>query len=208
MNENTTKYPATILYRYIKEQGIAYDDICHELADHIICTLEADHTINEENFYEQLNAFIHSDGMVAMIVSAKEQARLREAAYRNQMSKGLVSVKGLLQLVIFSGLAYAAHQNEVTKFLVEAVFLVGMLLGMWVMGFSSGKKALPQYGRLMGQTGFYLVFPVLWFSLQNRFVESETVMSNISNSVCMAFITNILLIIWQVNKKHNRTYHA
>jgi len=208
MNDQNAKYPETIVYRYIKQQGIVYDDICHELADHVICALEQDTTVTPENFQERLNAYIHSHNMVAMITAAKEQERLRERAYRKEMVKGLASPKGLLQLMIFFGFFYAAYQNEVTKYMAEAVFLVGMLLTMWAVGFSRGAKDLPDYKKLITQTGFYFVIPLLWFSQQSRFITPDTLIFNISNAVSMALIANILLLMWQVNQQHNRKYYA
>ncbi|MFY7727878.1 MAG: hypothetical protein ACOVRN_00025 [Flavobacterium sp.] len=205
MNQVTTQVPVNVLYRYIKQQGIVYDDICHELADHVICALEQDNTVISENFQERLNAYIHSHNMVAMITAAKEQVRLRERAYRKEMAKGLVSPKGLLQLAIFSGLFYAAYQNEVTKYMAEAVFVIGMLFGMWAMGFKRGTKALPGYYRLLRLTGFYLLIPLSWF---NKHITPDTLIFNISNAVSMALIVNILLLMWQVNQQHNRKYYV
>lgn len=205
MNDQNAKYPETIVYRYIKQQGIVYDDICHELADHVICALEQDTTVTPENLQERLNAYIHSHNMVAMITAAKEQERLRERAYRKEMVKGLVSPKGLLQLMIFLGLFYAAYQNEVTKYMAEAVFVIGMLFGMWAMGFKRGAKALPSYNRLLRLTGFYLLIPLSWF---NKHITPDTLIFNISNAVSMALIANILLLMWQVNQQHNRKYYA
>lgn len=208
MRSKSTKYPETIVYRYIKEEGIAYDDICHELADHVICALEQDVTVTDDNFSDRLNAYIHSHRMVAMITAAKEQVRLREKDYRREMRKGLVSVKGLLQWLGFFWVMYAACQNEVTKFLAEAVFLVGMLLTMWAVGFSRGAKALPDYKKLITQTGFYFVIPLLWFSQQSRFITPDTLIFNASSAVSMALIANIVLLMWQINQKHNRKYYA
>lgn len=205
MNQVTTQVPVNVLYRYIKQQGIVYDDICHELADHVICALEQDNTVISENFQERLNAYIHSHNMVAMITAAKEQVRLRERGYRKEMAKGLVSPKGLLQLAIFFGLFYAAYQNEVTKYMAEAVFVIGMLFGMWAMGFKRGAKALPSYNRLLRLTGFYLLIPLSWF---NKHITPDTLIFNISNAVSMAFIANILLLMWQVNQQHNYKYYA
>ena len=208
MNQVTTQVPVNVLYRYIKQQGIVYDDICHELADHVICALEQDTTVTPENFQERLNAYIHSHNMVAMITAAKEQVRLRERGYRKEMVKGLASPKGLLQLILFFGLFYAAYQNEVTKYMAEAVFVIGMLFGMWAMGFKRGAKALPDYKKLITQTGFYFVIPLLWFSQQSRFITPDTLIFNASSAVSMALIANILLLMWQVNQQHNRKYYA
>ncbi len=208
MNDQNAKYPETIVYRYIKQQGVVYDDICHELADHVICALEQDNTVTPENFQERLNAYIHSHNMVAMITAAKEQECLRERGYRKEMVKGLVSQKGLLQLMIFFGLFYTAYQNEVTKYMAEAVFVIGMLFGMWAMGFKRGAKALPSYNRLLRQTGFYLVIPLSWLSKQNWFITPDTLIFNASSAVSMALIANIVLLMWQINQKHNRKYYA
>ncbi len=208
MNQVTTQVPVNVLYRYIKQQGIVYDDICHELADHVICALEQDTTVTPENFQERLNAYIHSHNMVAMITAAKEQVRLRERGYRKEMVKGLASPKGLLQLILFFGLFYAAYQNEVTKYMAEAVFVIGMLFGMWAMGFKRGAKALPDYKKLITQTGFYFVIPLLWFSQQSRFITPDTLIFNASSAVSMALIANIVLLMWQINRKHNRKYYA
>lgn len=208
MYKHTTKYPASLLFRYIKQQGIAYDDICHELADHIICTLEADHTVNEENFYEKLNAFIHSDGMVAMIVSAKEQVRQREIAYRKEIGRGLISVKGILQSVALCLVIYAAFQNEILKLVVEASYVICMLLMHWTIGFSSGIKAFPQHNKLIKQTGFYLAVPVLLLCATYRFMDEEGFLGELFAAVCIACMLSVMLLTWQVNKKHNRKYYA
>lgn len=208
MNNQATKYPVKLLCQYIKQQGIVYDDICHELADHIICTLETDDTVNEENFYEHLNAYMHSQHMVAMITAAKEQMRQRETAYNKEIGIGLVSLKGIIQFAVFIVLIYAAFQNDILKILVQAGYVVCMLIAQWAIGFSRGIKTFPQYNKLLKQTRFYLAAPVLLLCATYKFLDDESVAGEVVAAACIAFMLNVLLLTLEVNKKHNRKYYA
>lgn len=197
-----------IINGYLKKRGITYSDIRYEIADHILCHIEEESTLTPGNFDERLNAYMHSHHMVKLVTLAKEQERLREKAYRGEVASVLFSAKGIAVFLVAFGLVYLGFQYTISNYITKGMLAGLLFFSIWATAFRSGGDAFPYYKRIFEQSGFYVVLPGFFMWLSRRLFERQSVMVQLTDAAGMVFIALVLLLMWQVNEKHNRNYYA
>lgn len=196
------------LFRFLKQQGLVYDDVCHELADHIMCTLQDDSSVNEDNFTEKLQQFVHSARMVLLITAAKKQEEVRAGGYRGYVLHKLISLSGILQLAVFSGLLYLCFLHEAAKFIVELVYVISMLGIVWITGFKRGAKKFPSYSRLINQLWLMLLFPVAGIYIARNYMEKDNNPTLVVTAISFSVLYLMIYYAYKANINHEKKYYA
>lgn len=188
---------------YLVKDKIFYEDIRHELTDHIASHFEE--TLQPgEDFTQSLKAYMNSHQKVKLLTAARAQEKVRDRYYRHFFLKQFVRPKGLSLTLLSVAILYIgnsfSHWVEYT-----CIFFFGFL-AIWFMLGLRGLKS-PFILRLKEEVQYYYLVPILLVSQSRRFLEPTDFLIYMGLFFYALMFTS-LYFIYLTHKSYKTTSHA
>ena len=144
------------IYLYLQKDLIFYDDIRHEMTDHIAATLEEDTELKVENFEVLLKSYMNSHHKVRLLTAAREEEKIRDSRYRQYFLKQFITGRGVLLLSFIFSVVYASRVNVWASGIIDV--LLGVILWMSAIYTRPLKKKWPFMLRLINSMAYITAY--------------------------------------------------
>lgn len=192
------------IYAIVKNTGILYESILHEMTDHIASALEEDATVNTQNFDGKLQAYANSYKMVTLTTAARQQESLRDRLFLKTFLTRFCTFKYGAMTLLLCTVCYISASNHYANFALSVVYFICLLALIAITFIKKYKAQVSFVARLIQTGGFYLAMILFMISKAHRILGEDSFLAQLLSAVATGLLFTACINMYFTNKYFNR----